>query len=424
MALIDYKPMMERCSNCSFCKWIPFDKVKSVRFAANCPSITYNRFNTYSARGRFQMGLAIVNKEITYTDKMAEITRDCCACGSCDVSDKVCRYNLEPLEHNLELKADAIKAGKILPVQKQIIDSLKKEDTLLTGRRKADRSNWAEGLALKDVFREKAEVLFFPGCKYSYDKKLQPVVRGAAKLLLNSGVDIGIMGAADACCGDRAYQMGFFDEYASQANINIKAMQTAGVKLIVTPCADCYHALKRLYPKLGFNAEVLHITEYLAKLIEEGKLKFPKKLDITVTYHDPCHLGRQGEPYIAWDGKEKKILNQIHTWEPRRPRYNGAHGIYEPPRNIIKAIPGVRLVEMERIREYAWCCGAGGGCIDTNPEFSNWTANERVAEANATGAEALVTACPWCESNFKNAKDASGNGIRILDVVELALMAL
>jgi Fe-S oxidoreductase len=424
MALIDYKPMMERCSNCSFCKWIPFDKVKSVRFAANCPSITYNRFNTYSARGRFQMGLAIVNKEITYTDKMAEITRDCCACGACDVSDKVCRYNLEPLEHNLELKADAIKAGKILSVQNKIINSLKKEHTMLTGERKADRSHWAEGLALKDIFRDKAEVLFFPGCKYSYDKKLQAIARGAVKLLLNSGVDIGILGAADACCGDRAYQMGFFDEYAIQAKINITAMKTAGVKLVVTSCADCYHALKRLYPKLGFDAEVLHITEYLDKLIKDGKLKFTKKLDIAVTYHDPCHLGRQGEPYIPWEGQEKKILNQIHTWEPRRPRYNGSHGIYEAPRDVIKAIPGVRLVEMERIREYSWCCGAGGGCSETNPEFSSWTANERVTEANATGAEALVTACPWCESNFKNAKDANGNGIKVLDAVELALMAL
>jgi len=423
MALIDYKPMMERCSNCSFCKWIPFDKVKNVRFAANCPSITYNRFNTYSARGRFQMALAIVNKELTYTDKMAEITRDCCACGSCDVSDKVCRYNLEPLEHNLELKADAIKAGKIIPVQKKIMDNLKAEHAMLPGQKRADRKHWADGLALKDVFKSKAEVLFFPGCKYSYDKKLQPVVQGGVKLLLNSGVDVGFLGAADACCGGRAYQMGFFGEFASQAKTNINAMKTAGVKLVVTPCSDCYHAFKRLYPKLGFNAEVLHITEYLDKLVKDGKLKFSRKLDLAVTYHDPCHLGRQGEPYVAWSGQEKKILNQIHTWEPRRPRYNGAHGIYEPPRDVIKAT-GARIMEMERIREYAWCCGAGGGCSEVSPELSAWTAGERIAEAKTTGAEALATACPWCKNNFENAEDADGNGIKILDVVELALMAL
>jgi len=423
MALIDYKPMMERCSNCSFCKWIPFDKVQSVRFAANCPTITYNRFNTYSARGRFQMALAIVNQELTYTDKMAEITRECCACGSCDVSDKVCRYNLEPLEHNLELKADAIKAGKVIPVQRKIMDSLKADQTMLTGQKRADRKYWTDGLAIKDVFKSKAEVLFFPGCKYSYDKKLQPVVQGALKLLLNSGVDAGILGAADACCGGRAYQMGFFDEFTDRAKININAMKTAGVKTVVTPCADCYHAFKRLYPKLGFNAEVFHITEYLDQLIKAGKLKFSRKLDMAVTYHDPCHLGRQGEPYIPWEGHEKKILNQIHTWEPRRPRYNGSHGIYDPPRDVIKAT-GARLMEMERIREYAWCCGAGGGCSEVSPELSAWTAGERIAEAGTTGAETLVTACPWCKNNFENADNAGGNGIKILDVVELALMAL
>ena len=109
------------------------------------------------------MGLAIVNKEITYTDKMAEITRECCACGSCDVSCKVCRYNLEPLDYNIELKSDAIKAGKISPVQKKIMDSLKKEQTMLAGKRKADRGKWTDGLTVKDVFQDKAGSAFLPG---------------------------------------------------------------------------------------------------------------------------------------------------------------------------------------------------------------------------------------------------------------------
>ena len=145
---------------------------------------------------------------------------------------------------------------------------------------------------------------------------------------------------------------------------------------------------------------------------------------MTVTYHDPCHLGRLGEPYVAWNGKEKKILKQIHTWEPRRPRYNGAYGIYDAPRNVLKSIPGVNLVEMERIREYSWCCGAGGGCSQTSPEFSSWTASERVSEANATGAQALVSACPWCESNFRGAVDERGKGIEVFDVIELVEKAL
>jgi Fe-S oxidoreductase len=170
--------------------------------------------------------------------------------------------------------------------------------------------------------------------------------------------------------------------------------------------------------------EVLHVVELIDRLIQQGRIKFTKAVPMTVTYHDPCHLGRLGEPYEPWNGKEKKILNQVHTWEPRRPRYMGAKGIYDAPRRILEAIPGIKLVEMERIREYAWCCGAGGGCSETYPEYSAWSAGERITEANTTGAEALVTACPWCEANFAAAKDENGKSIQVLDIIELVQNAL
>jgi len=419
MALADFKPMQERCSNCSFCKWIPFDKVKSVRFADNCPSVVYYGYNTYSARGRFQMALAVVNGEMNYTETMAKVTRACLSCGACDVSCKICRYNLEPLDHNLELKHDVIIKGNVTAEQKALIDSLKSEQTMLPGFKKAARTDWAKGLDMADVLKEPADVLFFAGCKYSYDEKLQETARGAVKLLQKAGVKVGTLGDAEACCGGRAYQMGFFEDFEARAAANAKAIEKAGVKLIVTPCSDCYHAFKRLYPKLGLKAEVLHVVEYLERLINEGKLKFTKQLDLTVTYHDPCHLGRQGEPYVEWSGVEKKIRNQIHTWDPKRPRYNGSKGIYDAPRNILKAIPGVQIAEMERIREYSWCCGAGGGCSEVCSELSDFAAAERIAEAKATGAQLLATACPWCKANFEKA-----GGIEVKDILELALEAL
>ena len=419
MALLGFKPMMERCSNCSFCKWIPLDKMKSVRYAENCPSVTFRGWNTYSARGRFQMGLAVVNGELEYTDKMAEVTRECLACGSCDVSCKICRYNLEPLEYAVELKADAVGKGCEIPEQRRMIDSLAAEKTMLDGRKKADRSLWAKGLPLVDVFKEKADVIFFPGCRYSYDEP-SPALRGAVELLDKCGVKVGWLGEADACCAGRAWQMGFFPEFQVQAERNISAIKKSGVKTIVTPCADCRHALSRLYGPLGRDFEVLHISEYIEKLIAGGAIYFSKNLDLVVTYHDPCHLGRQGEPYVPWEGAEEKILNQVHIWNPARPRYNGAYGIYDAPRNIINSIPGVRLVEMERIREYSWCCGAGGGCSETAPEFSEWTAQERLDEASSTGAGVLVTACPWCKRNF----DSVPGGIKTMDVLELVLAAL
>jgi Fe-S oxidoreductase len=175
---------------------------------------------------------------------------------------------------------------------------------------------------------------------------------------------------------------------------------------------------------LGSQVEVLHTVEFIDRLNKEGRLTFRSEIPMTVTYHDPCHLGRQGEPYVAWNGVEKKIKSQIIVYDPKKPRYNGAWGVYDPPRDILRSIPGVELVEMERIREYSWCCGAGGGVREAYPEYSNWTATERIAEARATGAEALVSACPWCERNFMDAMSALGDTMKVYDIVELVQKAI
>jgi Fe-S oxidoreductase len=166
------------------------------------------------------------------------------------------------------------------------------------------------------------------------------------------------------------------------------------------------------------------MVEFVDQLIKAGQLKFTKPVAMTVTYHDPCHLGRQGEEYVPWNGKEKKIFGQAVCYEPPRPRYNGAFGIYEPPRDVLKAIPGLELVEMERIKEAGWCCGAGGGASQAYPEFSRWTATERIEEAKSTGADAIVSACPWCERNFLDATSADGTKMKVLDIMELVEQAL
>jgi len=117
-------------------------------------------------------------------------------------------------------------------------------------------------------------------------------------------------------------------------------------------------------------------------------------------------------------------LKQIHTWEPARPRYSGRDGVYDAPREILEKIPGLRLVEMERIRENSWCCGAGGACNVSNPEYSDAIASERVTEAQATGAEAIVTACPWCEKNLGGVCSENGTCMDVLDIVDLVAKAL
>lgn len=423
MALEDYKPDMERCSQCSYCKWIPFDHIKSRRFARGCPSIAYNNFNSYSARGRFAVALSLLNGESGYTEKVQDIVFQCATCGSCDVADKICRYNLEPLEMMRELRFRLVEDGQGLTQHKQYVDHLRKEDNMML-KSGAGRGEWAESLDVKNISNDSAQVLFHAGCMFSYDDKFRSTVRGAVTILRDAGVDVGIMGNEELCCGARAYDMGFRDEPARFAERAMDSWKSAGVKTVVTPCAHCFYAFTRLSPQLGQNFEVLHTVHYIDRLIQEKKIDFSRSVPLRITYHDPCHLGRQGEPYVPWEGREKKIYNQIVVYEPRKPRYNGAWGVYDPPRDILKAIPGIELVEMERKREYAWCCGAGGGTREAFPDFSSWTAEERIEEAKSTGAEAIVSACGWCEANFLDSVDSTGEKMKVFDIMDLVKKAI
>ncbi|MGB2583406.1 MAG: (Fe-S)-binding protein [Dehalococcoidia bacterium] len=424
MTLQDYRIDIQRCSRCSLCKWLPLSQIKSWRFANACPSMVWGNFHAYSAGGRMIAALALLDGRIDYTDKLVEIVYQCQMGGACDVSCKVNR-DMDPLEVMLELRAKCVEEGQVLPAHMVMIESLRSDDNVL-GEPKAERGKWAEGLDVKDITKEKTEVLYFAGCRYSFDRDLQKIAGDAIALLKIAGVDVGISGKEEACCGGRAFEIGYRGELIKYAEHNIETWNAAGVRTVVTPCSDCYGAFKFHYPRIGkeMNFEVLHITEYLDRLIKEGGLKPIKKVPLKVTYHDPCHLGRLSEPYIPWEGVERKVLGQVIIKDPPREYRRGTSGIYEPPRDILRSIPGIELLEMERIKEYAWCCGAGGGVKEAYPEFALWTADERIEEAKVTGAEALVTACPWCERNFRDALERSGAKIKLYDIVELLLEAI
>jgi Fe-S oxidoreductase len=330
---------------------------------------------------------------------------------------------MEPLQAMQELRVKLVEDGQLLPEHMIAIDGLRKEDNMMM-KPKAERGRWADGLDVKNLTTEKAEVVFHAGCRLSYDEECRKVAQIVVDLLTRSGIDFGIMGRDEMCCGGQAFRMGYKGEFVKYAKSNMEAWANAGVKTVVTSCADCYHTFKRLYPEMGSTFKVLHAVELVDLLIKEKRIKLSKDIPMTITYHDPCHLGRQGEPYVPWNGKEKKIRGQVVVYEPPRPRYNGALGVYEPPRNVLRSIPGVNLVEMARIREYSWCCGSGGGANFAYPDFSNWTAKERIEEAKSTGAEAIVSACPWCERNFVDAISAAGDTMKVFDVMELVGQAI
>lgn len=415
MALSEYKRDMQGCSRCSSCKWVPFNQVKSWRFSKNCPSISRYNFHAYSGSGKMIMGLSMLDERSKLNETISNIIYQCQLCGACDTACKVYRDDIDLTEVLLELRAKCVEAGELIIEHMAVIDALKTEGNTL-GEPKGKRGDWADGLKVKNISNNTCEVLFHAGCRSSYDPDLRDTMRGHVELLLSSGIDVGIAGAEESCCGGRAYELGYRGEARNYAEDMLSRVKSSGISTLVTSCADCYAHFQYLYPRMGMKlpVDVMHISQYLEKLIAEGRLNLRHEIPLLVTYHDPCHLGRMGEPFLSdWSGD--KLLR------PMRMKRAGRMGIYDSPRKVLSSIPGLELVEMERIREYSWCCGAGGGVLEAFPDLAEWTAQERISEALATGAEALVTTCPWCERIFRDTLAKTNVPLPVYDLTDLVL---
>lgn len=418
MALADYMNDMIGCSRCSSCKWIPFNQVKSWRFAKGCPSIERFGFQAYSGSGRMIIGLSTLEERSKLNDDVVDIIYRCQLCGACDMACKVYRDDIDLTEVLLELRAHCVEEGLLVIEHMAMMDALKRENNML-GEPKGARGDWSEGLQLKDINTGKADVLFHAGCRFSYDADLRGTLKGAVRLLEETGADVGVAGVEESCCGGRAYELGYRGEAENYADDMVSRATASGARLLVTACADCYAAFKYLYPRMGkeLPCEVMHLSQLVSRFVAGGRLSFSREVPMVVTYHDPCHLGRMGEPYLGrWTGSKLD--------RPASMKRAGRNGEYEAPRELLRSIPGLRLVEMERIREYSWCCGAGGGVLEAYPEYAAWTARERVEEALSTGADALVTACPWCERVFRDAVREMGARLGVYDVADLALQSM
>jgi Fe-S oxidoreductase len=286
--------------------------------------------------------------------------------------------------------------------------------------------DWAAGLDLKKLPQQKSEVLLYAGCLSGYDKKALQSARKMAKLLLHAGVDVGILGDDENCCGLPAHWMGFKDDFTTLAKRNARSFKDARVKTIITVCGACLGTLKAKYPKYGINMgiEVLHATEFLERLIKKKGIKLMRPLNLKVTYHDPCYLGRQSEPQEEWKGEEKTVFGQMkYTVPPRKINY-GTEGVFDPPREILKSIKGLSFREMYRIREYAHCCGGGGGRAQIYEKMSLAAAKDRVREAREVGADYLVTSCSHCKAQFEKASaDMGSDAINVLDIIDIVFQA-
>ncbi len=310
MALDDYREDMAACVRCSSCKWVPFNQMRSARFSHNCPSINRFNFHSHSGSGRMNMGLSIMEGRSELTERVSEVIYACQLCGACDTTCKTYREIIDLTEVLLELRAGCVEEGQLLLEHMAVIDSLKQENNML-GEPKAERGAWAEGLDLKDINREQVEVMLHVGCRFSYDQELWPALRASVSLLQRAGVEVGIAGAEESCCGGRAYELGYRGEARNFAEDMQARVKASGASVILTPCSDGFAAFRHLYPRMGveLSAEPLHLTQLLDRLVRQGRLRLRHDVPLKVTYHDPCHLGRMGEPWLPeWTGGQAPAL--------------------------------------------------------------------------------------------------------------------
>jgi len=268
-----------------------------------------------------------------------------------------------------------------------------------------------------------SKVLYFVGCTSSYRRK--EIAVATARILNAANYPFKILRESEFCCGSPILRTGDKESFLNQVNKNLDIIEKEEIETVVFSCAGCYDTFKVDYPlERDYNFTVLHTTELFNELIENSKLELNNQVPYNVTYHDPCHLRRNSEPYEEWDGDELKMMPLVSINIPEKPKRCGEYGIYDSPRKLLEKIQGINFIEMERIKEYSYCCGAGGGVKSAFPEFALNTAKTRIEEAEDTGAGIITSACPFCSSNLKDGIDAIGSDLRFLDISELVLMAL
>jgi Fe-S oxidoreductase len=260
----------------------------------------------------------------------------------------------------------------------------------------SSRADWAEGLEIPTLAQKPdAEILFWVGCAGAYDARYKKVTQSFAQLMRMAKVSFAILGTEEKCNGDPARRAG--NEYLAQMLMaeNVGTMKNYNVRKIVTTCPHCFNMFKNEYPQLGGTYEVLHHTEFIMGLIESGTIALTKEQKARITYHDSCYLGRYNE-------------------------------VYEAPRNALKSIPGLEVVEMNRSRDRGFCCGAGGARMFMEEHLGTRVNIERTEEALELKPDVIGTACPFCMTMMTDGvkeKEATGH-VQVKDIAELVLEAI
>jgi Fe-S oxidoreductase len=253
------------------------------------------------------------------------------------------------------------------------------------------RTDWAQGLEIKTLAEDPdVDILFWVGCTEALEERSVRIAQLLAKVMKQAGLKFGILGTEESCCGDPARRLGNEYLFQMQAQKNIELLKAYNVKKIVAACPHCYNTIKNEYPQFGGNFEIIHHTELINGLLQEGKIKITKGGYGVITYHDSCYLGRHND-------------------------------IYQPPRQILKNLPDVKLVEMEKNKKRGFCCGGGGGRMWLEESIGQRISENRIDQVIATKAQLVATACPYCLQMFDDAIKAkqAEETLKVKDIAEV-----
>lgn len=387
----EFAPYVYTCIHCKFCQDTWTDEPEKG-FPEGCPAGKKFGWEAFYGSGRMQIIRAYLDGNLELDDEVADILYKCSCCGNCKVQ---CENDIPTVDIYEAFRARLVEKGLgSLPAHKPLVTSIKNYDNPWQQPR-SGRARWARKLDV-DVpdIKKGGNVLYYVGCTASYDPNLKVLAENTSRIFSKAGVNFGILGKKERCCGSTLLRMGERDIGLEIVNDNVKTFNDLGVDTIVTSCAGCFKTISQDYPEIAdLKPEVLHTVQFLDRLIQEGKLEFKNPVPMKVTYHDPCHLGKHNE-------------------------------VVEAPRNVLKAIPGIELVEMKRHGVDSWCCGAGGGVRTAFLDWATESAAERVKEAEATGVDTLVSACPFCYQNIETAIKSVGSTMKMIDIVEIVEKAL
>ncbi len=315
------------------------------------------------------------------------------SCTMCNACVSVCPVFIDQVGYIEEFRRTLVSENKLDGKKKIFLESVGRYGNPF-GLPPADRQTWLTEMGVKTITENPgAEYLYWVGCQSSYDPRGRSVAKSVVKILNEAGVSFAVLGNEETCTGEPVRRMGEEGRFQELVINNIATLQKHGVKKVVVHCAHCFNTFRNEYPEFGGNFEVVHHSQLIARLIEEGRLK-PGRMDAKVTFHDPCNLGR-------------------------------VNGVYEEPRGVLASMGGLRLEEMKRSKESSFCCGGGGANIWYNVEEKKKVGVIRAEEAAATGATTLAVGCPFCITMFEDAfKTIGGRSPEVKDIAELVAESL